>query len=152
MSEETSTAFTDGNSKSETFKNRAQLKVSSPPWSQIKALLVGTRATLDVPYTAKATTYDKDGKGIKTWEVSDVFRSVQVLEQEDIDLWTGVEGNGSLNDGDGTIGHGLTMDIAKGSSICERTCFACITHLDKKASEQEGEGKSSCIDQCLRRR
>ncbi len=50
-----------------------------------------------------------------------------------------VEGNGSMHDGDGTIGHGLTMAIAKGLSIHERTCYACIAHLDLKASEQEEE-------------
>ena len=49
--------------------------------------------------------------------------------------------------GDGTIRHGLTMDFAKGgSSICERTSYACIAHLDKKASEREGEGYNSLID------
>ena len=53
-------------------------------------------------------------------------------------------------DGDGTIGHGLTIDIASGFSIRERTCYACIAHLDKKASEQE-EGKCSLRDWCLRR-
>ncbi len=40
-----------------------------------------------------------------------------VSKQEKITLWTGVEDNGSIQDGDGTIGHGLTMDIAKGLSI-----------------------------------
>ncbi len=74
------------------------------------------------------------------------------LLQEEIALWTGAEGNGSYHDGDGTIGHGLTMDIAEGLSICEHTCYASnasITHLDTKASEQEGEGESSLIDPCL---
>ena len=56
----------------------------------------------------------------------------------DIALWTGVECNGSIHDEDGTT---LGMDIAKGLSICEAMCFACITHHNKKASEQE-EGKS----------
>ncbi len=47
----------------------------------------------------------------------------------------------------------MTMDIAKGLlSIRERTCYACITHLDTKASEQEGDGKSSLLEPCLRRR
>ncbi len=57
--------------------------------------------------------------------------------QEEVALWTSVEGYGYLHDGDGTIGHGLTMDSAKGLSICERMLRACITHLDTKASEQE---------------
>ena len=47
---------------------------------------------------------------------------------------TGVEGNGSIHDGNGTIGHGLTMDFAKGSSIREPTRVA---HLDTKASKHE---------------
>ena len=55
--------------------------------------------------------------------------------QEEIALWTGVEDNGSIHDGDGTIGHGLTMDIVKDLSICEHTCYACVGHLDPKASE-----------------
>ena len=38
------------------------------------------------------------------------------------------------HDGDGTIWHGLTMDIANGLSICERTHYACIAQLDTKAS------------------
>ena len=42
-----------------------------------------------------------------------------------------------IHDEDGTIGHGLTMDIVMGLSIRERTCYACIAHLDIKASEQE---------------
>ena len=46
--------------------------------------------------------------------------------------------NGQIHDGDCTIEHGWTMDIAKGLSILERTCYACIGHLDKKPSEQEG--------------
>ena len=71
--------------------------------------------------------------------------------QEEVALWTGTKGNGSIHDGDGTIGHGLTMDVAKGLSICERTHDACIAHLDTVASEQE-EGKSSLIDRCQRRR
>ena len=53
-----------------------------------------------------------------------------------------------MHDGDGTIGHGLTIDIEKGLSIRESTCYACIAHLDTKASEQE-EGKRSLIDRCL---
>ena len=44
-----------------------------------------------------------------------------LLKQEKIALWTGVKGNGSIYDGDGTIGHGLTMDIEKGLSFRERT-------------------------------
>ena len=51
-----------------------------------------------------------------------------------------------VNDGDLTLGHGLTMHIAKGSSIRECTSYACIAHIDTKASEQEGEGNSSLID------
>ncbi len=62
-----------------------------------------------------------------------------------------VEGN-AIHDGDGTIGHGLTMDIAKGLSNPKGTSYACIAHLDAKASEQEREGKSSLIDQCHRGR
>ncbi len=49
-----------------------------------------------------------------------------------------------IHDEDGTIGHGFIMDIEKGLSIRERTCYACIAHLDTKASELE-EGKSSLI-------
>ncbi len=37
-------------------------------------------------------------------------------KQEEKALWTGIEGSGSIHDGDGTIGHGLIMDIAKGLS------------------------------------
>ena len=33
------------------------------------------------------------------------------------------------------------MDIVKGLCIRERTCYAFITHLDTKASEQQEEGK-----------
>ncbi len=68
-------------------------------------------------------------------------KACETFKQEEIALWPGVEGNGSLHDGDGTTWHWLTMDIAKGLSICERTCYACIAHLDTKASEQEGEAK-----------
>ena len=35
-------------------------------------------------------------------------------KRDEIALWTGVDRNGSIHDGDGTIGHGLTMDIARG--------------------------------------
>ena len=38
-------------------------------------------------------------------------------QQEEIALWTGVEGNESIHDEDGAIGHGWTLDIAKGLSI-----------------------------------
>ncbi len=62
---------------------------------------------------------------------------VHLKKQEVIALWMGVEGNGSIHDGVGTIGHGLTMDIMKGSSIHEHTCYACIAHLDLMASKQE---------------
>ena len=34
-----------------------------------------------------------------------------------------VEGDGSIQDGDGTIGHGLTMHIVKGLSIREGACY-----------------------------
>ena len=61
-------------------------------------------------------------------------------KQENIALWTGIEGNGSIHDGHGTAGHGMTTAILKGFSICEHMCYACIAHPDKKASEQE-EGK-----------
>ena len=71
------------------------------------------------------------------------------IKQEEITLWTGIIGNGSMHNGDGTIGHGLTMDITKGLSICDRTCHASIAHLDPKASEVE-EGRSSLIHRCLR--
>ena len=56
-------------------------------------------------------------------------------KQEVIALWTGIEGNGSIHDENGTIGQGLTMDIAKGLSIHEGTCYAYIAHLDEKASD-----------------
>ena len=39
------------------------------------------------------------------------------IKQAEIAAWTGVNGNGSIHDGNGTIGHGLTMDIAKGLSV-----------------------------------
>ncbi len=68
-------------------------------------------------------------------------------QQHGITLWTGVDGNGSIHDGDGRIGHGLTMDIAKGLSSHERICHACIDHLDIEASDHEGKEKSSLIDQ-----
>ena len=45
-----------------------------------------------------------------------------------------------VHDEDGTIVHGLTIDIVKGLSIRERMFYACIAHIDKKASDQE-EGK-----------
>ncbi len=35
------------------------------------------------------------------------------LKQVEITLWIGVEGYGSMHDGDGTIEHGLTMDFVK---------------------------------------
>ena len=72
-----------------------------------------------------------------------------MFKQEEIALWTGVEGNGSIHDGDGTSGHGLTVDIGKGLRIRDGMCYECIAHLDNKASEQV-EGKT-IIDQCLRR-
>ena len=59
-------------------------------------------------------------------------------KQEDIALWTGIKGNGSINDGDGTIWHGLTMDIAKDLSIPEHMCYACIDHFDAKARRRKG--------------
>ncbi len=59
---------------------------------------------------------------------------------------TGIEVNGSMHDGGGTIGHGLTMDIAKSLTIREHLCYACIAHLNWKVSEQEEGGKSSLID------
>ena len=59
--------------------------------------------------------------------------SLWVMKQEEITLWTGVEDNGSVLDGDGTIGHGLTMDIVRGLSIREHTCYACIAHPETKA-------------------
>ncbi len=49
-----------------------------------------------------------------------------------IALWTRVKDNDSLHYGDGTIGHGLTMDIVKGLYIREWTCFACIAHIDHR--------------------
>ncbi len=33
------------------------------------------------------------------------------MKQEEIALWTGVKGNGSMHDGDGTIGHELTTGV-----------------------------------------
>ena len=47
------------------------------------------------------------------------------------------------------IGHKLTMDIAKGLSIYQHLCYACIAHLYPKASEEEEEGKISLIVRCL---
>ena len=55
--------------------------------------------------------------------------------------------NGSMQDGDGTIGHRLTMLIAKGYLFVR---VRAILVLDPKASEQEEKEKSSLIDQCLR--
>ena len=70
-------------------------------------------------------------------------------EQEELALWTRVKGISSIHDEDHvTIGHSLTMDIAKDLSIHEGTCNASIAHLDKEASEQD-EVKSSLIDRCL---
>ena len=86
-------------------------------------------------------------------ELRTQFESISTYvprEQEEFALWAGVEGNGSIHDGDGTFEQGLTMDIAKGLSIREGTCYAGIAHLDKKVSEEE-EGKSSLIDQSLQR-
>ncbi len=57
-----------------------------------------------------------------------------------------------VHDGDGTIGHELTINMVNGSSNIERTFYARIAHIDTKAFEQEGEGKSSLIDRGLRRR
>ena len=37
---------------------------------------------------------------------------------------------------DGTIGHGLTMDIAKGLSIRQGTSYACILSLLNKKKEK----------------
>ena len=75
---------------------------------------------------------------------------LDVRKREKIALWTGVEGNGSIvYHGDGTIGHGLAMDIAKGLSIHEVTCYSCIAHLDTKASSEHKDGKSSLTDRCL---
>ncbi len=68
-------------------------------------------------------------------------------KQDEIAVWTSIKGNGSVHDGDGTIVHGLTMDIAKGLSIREHMCYLCFAHLDLKAFEQEEEGKSSLPDQ-----
>ncbi len=54
-------------------------------------------------------------------------RTSNRIKREEIALWTGIEGNGSIHDDeDGTIGPMLTMNIAKGLSICERTCYAAI--------------------------
>ena len=41
------------------------------------------------------------------------------------------------------------MHFAKGLSICEGACYACIAHLGPKASEQKEREK---VDPCLRRR
>ena len=57
-------------------------------------------------------------------------------KQGEITLWTSVKGTGYIHGGDGAIGHGLTMDIVKGLSPREGMCYACIAHLDQKASEQ----------------
>ena len=80
------------------------------------------------------------------------MESSSTAKQGEIALWTSVVGNGSIHDEDGTIGRGLTMDIARGLSICEHMCYACNAQLAAKASDQEGEGNSSLIDRCLRRR
>ena len=47
--------------------------------------------------------------------------------------------------------HWVWVDCVRGLSIHKCTCYACIAHLDTKASEQEGEGKSSIVDRCLLR-
>ncbi len=70
-------------------------------------------------------------------------------QQEEIALWSGVKGNDSIHDEDGLIGHGLTMDTAKGLSIRERPIMLVLPTLTKKASEQEDEGKSLLINRCL---
>ncbi len=44
------------------------------------------------------------------------------------------------------------MDIVKSLSIRQRTCYACLAHLDRNASEQEKKGNSSLKDRCFRRR
>ncbi len=64
-----------------------------------------------------------------------------LIKQEDIALWASVALNYCVHYGDGTIGQGLTLDIAKGLCICERMCYACIARQYPKASEQEGEKK-----------
>ena len=74
---------------------------------------------------------------IEKYEVSDSLVHHLKDKQEEIALWTGVEGNRSIQDGDGTIGHNLTMHIVKSLSIPEGACYACIAHLGPKASEQE---------------
>ena len=63
------------------------------------------------------------------------------IEQEVIALWTGVEGNNSLHDGDSTIGYGLTMDIAKGLSIRECTYVMLVlpTLTQRLLSKKEKE-------------
>ncbi len=63
--------------------------------------------------------------------------SNNIIQQEEIALWTAVEGNCSLHDGNGAIGHRLIMIMAKGSTICERTCYACITHLLSKKEKEK---------------
>ena len=65
----------------------------------------------------------------------------EIVKQGEIPLWTNFEGNCSTHDGDGTIGHTLTMHIAKGLSLCECACHACIAHLDPNTSEQEEREK-----------
>ncbi len=43
----------------------------------------------------------------------------------------------------------MTMHIAKGLSIREGACFACVAQLDPRASDQEERVTSSLIDRCL---
>ncbi len=82
-----------------------------------------------------------------------VMARKQALIKEEIALWTSVEGNGFIHYADGTIGHGLAMDIATtivtGLSSCECTYAICLyCPPDTKASEQE-EQKWSLKDRCL---
>ena len=50
------------------------------------------------------------------------------------------------------LGIGWPRIFQKGLSIRERTCYASIAHLDKKASKQDKEGNGSLIDRCFWRR
>ena len=46
--------------------------------------------------------------------------------------FTGVEGNSSIHDEDGTIGHGLTMDIEKSLSIVRARVMLVLLTLTKR--------------------
>ncbi len=61
---------------------------------------------------------------------------VLTQRQEEIALWTGVEGYSSMYDREGTTGMGLNIGmvytIETGLSIHERKSYVCIAHLDQR--------------------